>query len=1295
MAENLLDNYNPLYDIHLRQYFALPHMQKHLQKMGLLESSLNLNGDEVYARHHAMMDMMLKNREAQLMKMAELRKKLDAAEKVEICRRIRSGQSPESYRRGKPSRSLSRGRGAQKGGRQRRFSNSFEDKDFVVKIEKDNAEPVDYNTKDPYSRLSANAKRFNYLHKLDDPTLIAYKDNLKKQLQRLERFREISFGPHSVARQPAPSHTSWFFRRRSLPSLTASAPGHTLRDPLRSILNMRGRKTSPHTGAKLNASHDSRTSCPPTTRKRRESNPRLPPISGNKAKTPAKTPNSNNAAMRLPPAYKKPSPSRGRPVTKRTTASTTANSEIKSPLPSVTGTAIVAGAAAAAAAATAVAASVLTDDAEKPSSPQPSSPPAKIASPVASPTPAEDEIPSLENEQEETAHEPQEAYEQDYKEPSPRESPTDEYRHDVPSEPLSPEPTLDNRKATPAASPVALSEASDLETDMQTNVEISSEYHHHEEQRSPVSDVGSERSQHAQAVDYHADDEQHVRPPSHHSEDFEKRSTISDFHKPPAEAKRHEDDEIMERTIVSSNLGQAPAHSDSDDSEPEYAEEDKEVTNEDQGISSKDVVASEDELHISNTASHNDEVSQKSPSSEDESKITLLEHSPSQDGNPAVTIEQYDVKNPIEEPEQAEEQDHHKQETQDSSIAAEEKIHESEQESNETDSHSHHDESEHDVDHLGDIAYKEHVHQLHDELGHVPDNLPADVIQEEMQEHKSPEHYAPHDEENIEISHLTEEENHHSVHAEDHHEEIHNVPHEDEKSPAASPVNDSYDQNSAQFDNHHEEEHDSSEKADVHTFSSEPEGRAQDAHDFEKDAENTYEQEEREQHISEPEKSEELHNVENIEEKQSELTNDFSHEPVHEEDTHPRPETPESQVKIHVTHEENYERSDDLESEPEKQVEHEEITVEPENERQVYQDHEEAPVSEEDLSQDKNPEEADTVEKEHHVPENSETFEEKPLNEPKLYAGYVQQDQENEPAHEFLNENGTHSPTEHLEHEERYQESDHGSQQADNLHLSNEKLQDSVEKDHEFNHEHETLDRNSPTAFETRYGAENSSPTEEKIDHIHYEEEEQSQKHTSPVQDRFEGSPMSFSTNQEEDTQSDRFSHHHDDQQNENGSTDSLIIHDDVSVQEHADLMTKSIYEERDDKSETASQILHDQIEALQSEIPVTTEEREWDNDGKHIHETVTYGEKTEDGTVTQFKHTETTVTYGNGIEDKTNNNDDDDDKDLSLKHDNAPVTPNGNVAHEDYTPQAHPVASNIPSGVIVDDHDEENISNL
>lgn len=135
-------------------------------------------GDEVYARHHAMMDMILKNREAQLMKMAELRRKLDAAEKVETCRRIRTGQSPESFRRTKPSRSMSRGilnshilnrlKGRREigSGRQRRFSNSFEDKDNVTQMEQQHAQPESRRGRDAFQRLSANVKRFNYLHKV-------------------------------------------------------------------------------------------------------------------------------------------------------------------------------------------------------------------------------------------------------------------------------------------------------------------------------------------------------------------------------------------------------------------------------------------------------------------------------------------------------------------------------------------------------------------------------------------------------------------------------------------------------------------------------------------------------------------------------------------------------------------------------------------------------------------------------------------------------------------------------------------------------------------------------------------------------------------------------------------------------------------------------------------------------------------------------------------------------------------------------------------------------------------------
>lgn len=35
---NLLESYNPLYDVHLRQYFAQAHMQKHLRSLGLVSA---------------------------------------------------------------------------------------------------------------------------------------------------------------------------------------------------------------------------------------------------------------------------------------------------------------------------------------------------------------------------------------------------------------------------------------------------------------------------------------------------------------------------------------------------------------------------------------------------------------------------------------------------------------------------------------------------------------------------------------------------------------------------------------------------------------------------------------------------------------------------------------------------------------------------------------------------------------------------------------------------------------------------------------------------------------------------------------------------------------------------------------------------------------------------------------------------------------------------------------------------------------------------------------------------------
>lgn len=49
------------------------------------------SSEETYKRHHMMIDKVLRNREAELQKYADLQRKLDAAEKIEICRRIRVG----------------------------------------------------------------------------------------------------------------------------------------------------------------------------------------------------------------------------------------------------------------------------------------------------------------------------------------------------------------------------------------------------------------------------------------------------------------------------------------------------------------------------------------------------------------------------------------------------------------------------------------------------------------------------------------------------------------------------------------------------------------------------------------------------------------------------------------------------------------------------------------------------------------------------------------------------------------------------------------------------------------------------------------------------------------------------------------------------------------------------------------------------------------------------------------------------------------------------------------------------
>uniref|UniRef100_A0A0N5AFW3 Coiled-coil domain-containing protein n=1 Tax=Syphacia muris TaxID=451379 RepID=A0A0N5AFW3_9BILA len=235
MADDLLDNYNPLYDVHLQQYFASPHMQKHLRRIGLLGNRNEYDGrdeNDVYNQHNVTMDLLLKNREKQLAKLATLQKKLDAAEKVEICRKIRSGQTPGTTQpRSRPSRSLSRGpKAATRNGR--RSSTSTDDKDLIKRIESEGEETPRANAT-VYSRLSASVGKYRYLHKLDDYTLSAYMEELRKQLRRLERFRDVSFGPHSVARHPSEPQESWFFRRRSLPSFSDSGHANSVHEHLR------------------------------------------------------------------------------------------------------------------------------------------------------------------------------------------------------------------------------------------------------------------------------------------------------------------------------------------------------------------------------------------------------------------------------------------------------------------------------------------------------------------------------------------------------------------------------------------------------------------------------------------------------------------------------------------------------------------------------------------------------------------------------------------------------------------------------------------------------------------------------------------------------------------------------------------------------------------------------------------------------------------------------------------------------------------------------------------------------
>ncbi|KAL3990404.1 hypothetical protein ACH3XW_31640 [Acanthocheilonema viteae] len=268
MNDDLLDNYNPLYDVHLRQYFAMPHMQRHLRNLGLIDvirRGKDMDDKQCTKQHHTIVDKMLRNREAELQKYADLQRKLHAAEKIEICRRIRSGTiSPSDCHRAKLSRSLSRGRYIKRF-RRRRSSASIDDKDLVQRIEAENEEPMYENPSLVYNRLSTNILKYRYLHKLDDETLALYMEQLRRQLSRLERFRQVSFGPFSVARHQNDPQVSWFFRRRSIQKLNQH--------------RSRSSKPQLQRNDMYDNSHDNRSQ---TKRQRgTENSARLPPISRN------------------------------------------------------------------------------------------------------------------------------------------------------------------------------------------------------------------------------------------------------------------------------------------------------------------------------------------------------------------------------------------------------------------------------------------------------------------------------------------------------------------------------------------------------------------------------------------------------------------------------------------------------------------------------------------------------------------------------------------------------------------------------------------------------------------------------------------------------------------------------------------------------------------------------------------------------------------------------------------------------------------------------------------------------
>uniref|UniRef100_A0AC35UGM5 Uncharacterized protein n=1 Tax=Rhabditophanes sp. KR3021 TaxID=114890 RepID=A0AC35UGM5_9BILA len=108
------------------------------------------------------------------------------------------------------------------------------DRSVIEKIE--DTYHADYSKKNYtniYDKLFSRSERYNYLHKMDDLSLHQYKNSLKNQVDRLEQIRDLTPWSSGSNANIKPSHTSWFFKPKSIPNLDNSFTRSEGRFPMR------------------------------------------------------------------------------------------------------------------------------------------------------------------------------------------------------------------------------------------------------------------------------------------------------------------------------------------------------------------------------------------------------------------------------------------------------------------------------------------------------------------------------------------------------------------------------------------------------------------------------------------------------------------------------------------------------------------------------------------------------------------------------------------------------------------------------------------------------------------------------------------------------------------------------------------------------------------------------------------------------------------------------------------------------------------------------------------------------